>query len=246
MLHFSFMTDITTQHSSDPMIDALFVAGAHFGYRRSRRHPSAAAFIFGVKGTVDVFDLEKTKTTLATAEDFVSAFAKAGKTILFVGGKKEAADAVAAGASTLGMPFVASRWIGGTLTNFGQIRGRVDRMLDLIHKRDTGELAKYTKKERLLIDRDIARSDALFKGLVPLAALPAALFVIDPRAEETAMREAKKQKIPVVALANSDCDMNAPAYVIPGNDAARASIAFFVDRIVRAYEAGKSKEAVSV
>lgn len=234
------MADITMQHSSDPLIDALFSAGAHFGYRRSRRHPNAAPFIFGAKGTVEIFDLEKTKIALAAAEDFVSALAKAGKTILFVGGKKEAADAVATGASALGMPFVASRWIGGTLTNFGQIRGRVDRMLDLIQKRDKGELAKYTKKERLLIDRDIARLDELFKGLVPLVALPAALFVIDPRAEETAVREAKKQKIFVVALANSDCDMNAVAYPIPGNDAARASVAFFVERIVKAYEEGKS------
>ena len=230
----------STQTANDPIIDALFAVGAHFGYRRSRRHPSAAPVIFGVKGTVEIFDLEKTKSALAAAEDFVTGLAKAGKTILFVGGKKEAAEAIVSGATALGMPFVASRWIGGTLTNFGQIRGRVDRMLDLRAKREKGELAKYTKKERLLIDRDIARSEELFGGIVPLAALPAALFVIDPRAEETAMREARKQKIPMAALANSDCDMSAITYPIPGNDASRASIKFFVDRIVSAYQAGKT------
>jgi small subunit ribosomal protein S2 len=233
------MSDIT-QHANDPIIDALFSVGAHFGYRRSRRHPSASPFIFGVKGTVEIFDLEKTKNALIAAETFVAQLAKAGKMLLFVGGKKEAAEAVSSGATALGMPYVASRWIGGTLTNFGQIRGRVDKMLDFIHKREKGELAKYTKKERLLIDRDITRLDELFHGLLPLTALPAALFVIDPRAEETAMREARKQKIPVVALANSDCDMNAPAHAIPGNDAARASIRFFVDKIVEAYEKGKA------
>lgn len=225
--------------ATDPVIHALFAVGAHFGYRRSRRHPSAVPFIFGVKGTVEIFDLEKTRGALAAAETFVAGLAKAGKTLLFVGGKKEAGEAVFAGASALGMPYVASRWIGGTLTNFGQIRGRVDKMLDLISKREKGELAKYTKKEQLLISREIEGLEELFKGLIPLKALPAALFVVDPRAEETAIREAHKQKIPVVALANSDCDMNAITQPIPGNDASRASIAFFVERIVKAYESGK-------
>lgn len=230
----------------DPVIDALFSVGAHFGCRRSRRHPSAAPFIFGVKGTVDIFDLEKTTQALAAAEAFVSGLAKDGKVILFVGGKKEASEAVAAGAAALGLPYVASRWIGGTMTNFGQIRGRVDKLLELTEKREKGEFAKYTKKERLLIDREIERLTELFRGLIPLQALPAALFVIDPRTEETAAREAKKQGIPVVALANSDCDMRAAAYPIPANDASRASIAFFVDKIVKAYGAGKSKDAVNV
>lgn len=232
--------DSEVKSANDPVIDALFSVGAHLGYRHSRRHPSAAPFIFGVKATVEIFDLEKTQRLLAAAEDFVSGLAQAGKTLLFVGGKKEAAEAVASGAQALRMPYVASRWIGGTLTNFGQIRGRVDKMLDLTQKREKGELAKYTKKEQLLISRDIEGLDELFRGLIPLTALPAALFIVDPRAEETAMREARKQKIPVIALANSDCDMNAPTYTIPGNDAARASIAFFVERIVKAYEEGKS------
>lgn len=235
----------TLQTVNDPIIDALFAVGAHFGYRRSRRHPSAASFIFGVKGTVDIFDLEKTKNALAKAEAFVLDMAKSGKIILFVGGKKEAADAVASGATALGLPFVASRWIGGTMTNFGQIRGRVDKLLDLMNKREKGELAKYTKKERLLIDREITRLDELFHGLLPLKALPAALFVIDPRMEETAINEAKKQKIPVVALANSDCDVNSIDYPILANDASRASIAFFVDRIAAAYKAGKTAAAAA-
>lgn len=231
--------------TNDPVISALFSAGAHFGYRRSKRHPTAAPFMFGVKNNVEIFDLELVKPALLKAEEFVKSLAQSGKTLLFVGGKHEAGEAIKSGAGKLGMPSVFGRWIGGTLTNFANIRGRIDKMLDLISKREKGELAKYTKKERLLIDRDIARLEMLFGGLIPLKALPAALFIVDPGKEHTAVSEARNMGIPVVALASSDCDFSKLDYIIPGNDASRQSIAFFVERIVSAYEQGKSKEAVS-
>jgi len=229
----------TAQTTSDPLIDALFAAGAHFGYRRSKRHPTAASYIFGVKNSVEIFDLEKTRAALQKAGAFMKTLATSGKAALFVGGKNEAREAVKNGALKLGLPYVAGRWVGGTLTNFGNIRGRIDKMLDLRAKREKGELAKYTKKERLLIDRDIARLEELFGGLVPLAALPAALFVIDPGKEHTAVEEARKTGIPIVALASSDCDFSVAEYVIPGNDASRQSISYFVERITAAYESGK-------
>lgn len=232
------MTD-KVQTTNDPVIDALFGSGAHFGYRRSKRHPTAAPFIFGQKSGVEIFDLEKTKVALMTAEGFVKSLAASGATLLFVGGKNEAREAVKEGAAKLGMPAVFGRWVGGTLTNFANIRARIDKMLDLVSKREKGELAKYTKKERLLIDRDIARLEELFGGLVSLKGMPGALFVIDPGKEYIAVTEAKKESIPVVALASSDCDLAKIDYVIPGNDASRQSIAFFVDRIVAAYESGK-------
>ncbi len=243
LLH-SFPMESKTTSVSDPLIDALFSVGAHFGYRRSKRHPSAIPFIFGSKGGVEIFDLEKTKTSLVIAEDFVKELAKAGKTLLFVSGKTEAKEAVKEAAMRIGMPYVAGRWVGGTLTNFAQIRGRVDRMLDLISKREKGELAKYTKKERLLIDRDITRSEELFSGLVLLKSLPSALFVVDSEKEYTAVTEAKQSGIPVIALASSDCDFDAVAYAVPGNDASRGSVKFFVDRIATAYESGKSVVSV--
>lgn len=224
---------------NDPIINALFGAGAHFGYRRSKRHPTAAPFIFGAKSGVEIFDLEKTKTALEKAEVFVKNLSKSGKVLLFVGGKNETREAVKTGAAKLGMPAVFGRWIGGTLTNFTNIRARIDKMLDLISKREKGELAKYTKKERLLIDRDVARLGEMFGGLVPLKGMPGAVFVIDPGKEHIAVTEAKKENIPVIALASSDCDFSKIDYVIPGNDASRASIAYFVERIVAAYEAGK-------
>ncbi len=228
--------------SADPALDSLFSVGAHFGYRRSKRHPTAAPFIFGVKSGIEIFDLEKTKVALAKAEAFVTGLAAAGKVLLFVGGKREASDAVATGADEIAMPYVAGRWIGGTLTNFGQIRKRIDKMLELTAAREKGELAKYTKKERLMIDREVMRLDALFHGLIPLAGLPAALFVIDPSRESTAIAEARKKGVPIVALASSDCDMSEIDYPIPGNDASRDSIAFFVERMVAAYESGRSGE----
>lgn len=230
----------TKQHTNDPVINTLFSAGAHFGYRRSKRHPSVTPFIFGSKSGVEIFDLEKTKTALESAEAFVKSLAQSGKILLFVGGKSEAREAVKNGAEKLSLPAVFSRWIGGTLTNFANIRARIDKMLDLISKREKGELAKYTKKERLLIDREVTKLEEMFGGLVSLKSLPGAVFVVDPGKEYIAVTEAKKEGIPVVALASSDCDFSKVDYVIPGNDASRQSIAFFVDRIVAAYESGKA------
>ncbi len=230
----------TKKLTNDPIIDALFAVGAHFGYRRSKRHPTAAPFIFGAKSGVEIFDLEKTKPALQKAEEFVTNLARLGKVLLFVGGKNEARDVVKNGARKLGMPAVFGRWIGGTLTNFSNIRARIDKMLDLTSKREKGELVKYTKKERLLIDREITRLEELFGGLVPLKGMPGGVFVVDPGKEHIAVTEAKKEGIPVIALASSDCDLSKIDYVIPGNDASRQSIAYFVERIVAAYEAGKT------
>src|SRR3989344_3470141 len=230
----------TKSHTNDPVIDSLFGAGAHFGYRRSKRHPTAAPYIFGAKSGVEIFDLEKTKAALEKAEAFAKSLAQGGKVLLFVGGKSEAREAVKNGAGKLGMPAVFGRWIGGALNNFANIRARIDKMLDLISKREKGELAKYTKKERLLIDREVAKLEEMFGGLVPLKGMPGAMFVIDPGKEYIAVTEAKKENIPVIALASSDCDFSKIDYAIPGNDASRASIAFFVEKIVKSYEEGKS------
>jgi len=233
------MTTGNEQLINDPLIDALFGVGAHFGARRSRRHPSGANFIFGAKGGVEIFDLEKTKSALEEAENYVRSLAKEGKQILFVTSKSEAKDALVSAATKLDMPYVAGRFVGGTLTNFVQIRSRIDKMIDLRMQREKGELAKYTKKERLLIDREIDRLETFFGGLVSLTALPAALFVVDPRKEEIAVIEAQKENVFVIALASSDCDISKIEYAIPGNDASRQSIAYFIERIASAYESGK-------
>jgi small subunit ribosomal protein S2 len=220
-------------------IENMFKAGAHYAYQKSRRHPSAAPFIFGVKNKVEIFDLEKTSTMLEAAKKFVADIAKTGKQVLFVGGKNEARDAIKAGALALGMPVVAGRWIGGSLSNFTEIRRRIEKFEKLTDEREKGELTKYTKKERLLIDREIDNLEKFFGGLVNMKEKPSALFVIDPRKEKNAVREANGLGIPVVALVGSDCNLNEVAYPIPGNDSSKASIKFFVDEIVSAYKSGK-------
>ena len=226
-------------------IESMFSAGTHFGLGRSRRHPSTTQYIFGTKNNTDIFDLEKTEELLAKAKAFVTELGKEGKTVLFVGGKKEAGAAVKAAAQSLNLPYVDSRWIGGTLTNFGQVRKRIERYEKLISEKEKGELAKYTKRERMLIDKEIAALEKMFYGIVSLTKTPDAIFIIDPRHEKNAVKEAHDKNVPVIALAGSDCDLGEVTYPIVGNDASKASIAFFVNEIAAAYRAGKSSNTKS-
>jgi small subunit ribosomal protein S2 len=223
-------------------ISDMFNAGAHFGYSKARRHPSMKKFIFGVKNKTEVFDLEKTASCLSDVEAYVAELAEGGKKILFVGGKPEARKVIEGAGNTLSMPYVASRWIGGTLTNFSEVKKRVARLEDLSEKREKGELSVYTKKERLLFDREIEDLEARFGGLRGMKEMPAAMFVVDPKAEEIAVLEAQKKGIPVLALASSDCDVQAVKLVIPANDSFRGSIEFFVLKIVEAYKSGQGKK----
>ncbi len=222
-------------------LDELFKVGAHFGFGKSRRHPSASPYIFGSKNRVDLFDLEKTSECMDKATGFVSSLAETKSTILFVGGKNEAQNAIREAAEKINVPYVAGRWIGGTLTNFPEIRKRVEMMLDLLSQKEKGELGKYTKKERLLIDRKIEKLQKMFGGIKDMTALPKALFIIDPRFEKTAMDEARSLDIPIVALCGSDNNLNEIDYPIPANDSNIASIRFFVNRIAEAYEKANSK-----
>jgi small subunit ribosomal protein S2 len=226
---------------TNPTIDGMFSAGAHFGLGRSRRNPTIAPYIFGTKNRTDIFDLEKTSALLDTAKVFIAGLAKEGKTMLFVGGKKEASVAVKSTAQALNMPYVEGRWIGGTLTNFGNIRKRVERFEKLTSDREKGELAKYTKRERMLIDREIAKLERMFYGIVSLKKMPDALFIVDPRKEKIAVDEAAHMKVPVIAVAGSDCDISVIKYPIIGNDGAKASIQFFLAEAAKAYQDGKSK-----
>ena len=218
-------------------IKTLFDAGAHFGYTRARRHPSATRFLYGTKDRTDIFNLEETSTLLEAASAFVRSLS--GKHVLFVGGKHEVAELVKGAALQAGAPYVAGRWIGGTLTNFKNIRKRIDRLQRLMGERERGELEKYTKRERLLIDREIDELLARFGGLVNMTELPAALFAVDTRHEHTAIKEANQLGIPVVGLASSDCDFSLVQYPIPANDTSVKSVRLVCDEIAEAYAEGK-------
>jgi small subunit ribosomal protein S2 len=225
-------------NSETGFLDKMFDVGAHFGLVKSRRHPSTAPYLFGVKNKVEIFNLEKTKMALEAAKKFVENLAKERKMILFVGGKSEAKDLVRLAAEKIKIPYVAGRWLGGTLSNFSEIKKRINKLDSLVSQKDRGELVKYTKKERLLIDREIEYLDKFFGGLSPMNKLPDALFVVDSRRERIAVLEAKKLKIPIVSLSSSDCDISIIDYPIPANDSSVESIKFFVGEVVSAYEAG--------
>ena len=231
------MTKTADNHA---LITEMFAAGAHFGYSRSRRHPTAKKFIFGTKNGIEIMDLEKTSVELENAKEFVKTLAKGGKQILFVGTKSESKKLVEDGASSIDMPFVAERWVGGVLTNFPEIKKRIALLVELRNKEEKGELAMYTKKERSLIDKDVERLERNFAGIVTMKDIPAAMFVIDPRKEAIAIKEAQFLGIPVIALASSDCNMKEIDFAIPGNDSSVSSVSFFISQITAAFKAGRT------
>lgn len=222
------------------MVEELFKAGAHFGFVKARRHPSALPFIFGAKNKVEIFDLEKTQHELARAIAFITKTGEESQGIMIVGGKSEAKEAVKNVGEDLGMPYVAGRWIGGTITNFSEIKKRLAKLDELTTQREKGELGKYTKKERLLIDREIDKLTLYFGGIAHMKSLPKALIVIDPKREHIAVSEAKRMKIPVVGLAGSDSNLHEIDVAIPANDSSRQSIAFILGELKDAYKTGLS------
>lgn len=226
-------TETTVKKS---VIEEMFNAGAHFGYSKSKRHPSMKPLIFGVKNSVEIINLEKTDEYLSRAKDFVASLAKEGKQILFVGSKNEARDVVKNAAMSADLPYVTNRWIGGTITNFSEIKKRIARLEELTSKKEKGELGMYTKKERLLIDREIEGLEKHFGGLISMKQKPSALFVIDSGYESIAVKEAKDSGVPIVSLSGSDCNIKYIDYPIPANDSSRSSISFFVDVITNTYK----------
>lgn len=225
---------------SNDLISSLFKAGAHFGYTRSRRHATVQPYIFGTKNKVDIIDLAQTAPILESALGYVRMMGAQNKILLFVGGKPEITDIVREQAASIGMPFVAGRWLGGTLSNFTEIKKRMNRMKELLDSRDQGTLAqKYTKKERLMIDREIARLEENFSGLVSMDRLPDALVIVDTKREDNAVKEARGLGIPVIGIANSDCDLGLVSHPIIGNDATRESVTFFLSQIAQAYQEGR-------
>lgn len=223
------------------LVREMFSVGAHYGYTRTRRHPTTKPFLYGTKNRTDVIDLEKTAASLAKAQQLMAEMGSTGKQILFVGTKPEAKDAVKSTADSLGMPYVEIRWIGGTLTNEKQIKSRVALFEDLSGKQEKNELETITKtkKEKLLLERKIEKLGRRFGGMTTMKGLPGVIVVIDSREEYIAITEANMMGIPVVALCNTDCDLKPVAYPVVGNDANKKSIEFFLNKIVEAYKGNK-------
>lgn len=239
MVEASTMKDIPASSMAiSPEITALYQAGVHFGYAKTRRHPKMRPYIFGTKSNVEVFDLFKVLPKLQETLDAVRVMGQEGKTLLFVGTKASAKEAIHIAAQELSMPYVTQRWLGGTLTNFKVITDRVQYWLTLGQQQESGALKKYTKHEQTKLAQEINKLEYMFKGIEDMKHIPHTLVVIDLKEESLAVREAQRRGIPVIALSNTDTDPTLAAYIIPGNDNAKASIAYILQRIVQAYKEG--------
>jgi small subunit ribosomal protein S2 len=235
-------TDIHTQEGeTKTLIERLFSVGAHFGFTKSRRHPTVSPYIFGTKQGTDIIDLEKTMVLLENAKAVLSEAAQSGKTVLFVGTKEEIVSVVEAHAVRVEMPFVVHRWVGGMLTNFSEIKKRIQRLNDLVSQGESGELErKYTKKERVIIGREYDKLVHNFAGIQKMERLPSYVIVVDPRHDHIAVKEARELKIPVIGILSSDTNLDTITYPIVVNDGLQSSVSLILSELAHAYETGKS------
>ncbi len=222
----------------DPSIEKLFSAGAHYGYTRTRRHPSVKNHVLTTKNGTDIINVETTKAQLDEAKAFLASIAAKNGTVLFVGTKPEARAIVEKTAETLGMPYIIERWVGGILTNWSEIKKRTHKLEDLRGKKERGELDMYTKKERLLIDTEINKLTRFFSGIVGLTKIPDALIIVDGKEEDVAVKEARSARVPMVVIANTDNDIRAVEYPIMANDASRSSITYIIEELESAIKSG--------
>jgi small subunit ribosomal protein S2 len=220
-------------------VEKMFEAGAHYGYGKSRRHPSVSSFIYATKNNGDIIDLEKTSVQLEHAAEFIKNLGAQNKIILFVGTKPEAREIIKNAALSLNMPYVNVRWIGGTLSNFTEIKKRINELETYNKESAEGGLEKYTKKERVVMAKKMEKLSKYYSGLLGLKKTPDVLFVIDSKAENIAATEARKSSVSVVALANSDSDIKGIDYPIVANDSGIPSIKLFTTSITNAYKSGQ-------
>lgn len=220
-------------------IEKMFEAGVHYGYGKSRRHPSVSSYIYATKNSGDIIDLEKTNIMLEKVTEFIKNLGAQNKTVLFVGTKPEAREVIKNTALSLNMPYVDIRWIGGTLSNFTEIKKRIAELEKYNKDIAEGGLEKYTKKERVMMAKKMEKLTKYYSGLISLKKNPDALFIIDAKAEHIAATEARKSSVPVVALVNSDSNIKGIDYPIIGNDSGIPSIKFFTTAIANAYKEGQ-------
>ncbi|MCL5411246.1 MAG: 30S ribosomal protein S2 [Patescibacteria group bacterium] len=223
-----------------PTMRELLEAGVHFGHQAKRWNPKMKPFVFTERGGVHVIDLAQTVQRLEEAHKFIKDISSKGGVVIFVGTKKQAQDIVKEEAEKVGVMYLTKRWPGGLLTNFESIKRTIKRLNDLEEKKKSGELSSFTKKEQLLIDREIAKLDELLGGVRKLTSLPDALFIVDSKKEENAVREAKKMGVPVVAIVDTNADPTKVDFPVPANDDALKSIAMLVKAISDSYYEGKA------
>lgn len=227
--------------STMPSLLDMLKAGVHFGHQKSRWHPKMQPYLFGVRNGVHVIDLDKTVEELQKALDYVYTLASKGKMVLFVGTKRQAREIIKAAAESCGMPFVTERWIGGLLTNFEEFKRRLKKYKGLKEMVATGEIEKYTKKEQVSIKKQIEKMDKYLAGLVTVDRLPEALYIADLRVEKTAVTEANRINLPMIAVCDSNVDPSKVTFPIPANDDAVNSIKLVADLMAEAVKAGTAE-----
>lgn len=227
--------------STGTELKRLFDTGAHFAQVKSRRHPSMKPFLVGTKGRQEIIDLVKTVEQLDIAKAAMAALAKEGKTVLFVGGKIEIAALVKKIAQDISAPFVATRWLGGTISNWNEIKKRIERLAEITEKEATGTLAKqHTKLELVRIDREKKRLQERLDGITMLTKRPDALVVVDTKHEKHAAKEANDAGIPIIAIMSSDCDIREATYPIIANDTSRETVRLILTELAEAFSKGQA------
>jgi len=219
----------------------LLEAGVHFGHQTRRWNPKMKRFIFGERGGIYIIDLQQTLERLEEAAAFARNLAERGGSVLFVGTKKQSMDAIAEQAQRVGMPYVHHRWLGGLLTNWRTISNRIERLHELRRLRDDGQLDLLPSKERIAMLAELEKLDTNLGGVADMRKQPDAVFVVDLRKEQLAVREARRLGLPIIALVDTNCDPDEADYVIPGNDDAIRSSGLIVRVLADAVAEGQAK-----
>lgn len=222
----------------------LLQSGAHFGHKTSRWNPKMKPYIFTVRNDIHILDLEKTRKALAKAVEFVGNIAQTGGTILFIGTKRQARNIIEKQAQVAGQPYINVRWLGGTFTNFKTIQKTVRKLEKLLELKASGQFEeRYTKKERLLMEREIDKLEKLFAGMKDMKRIPQAVFIADINYDDIALAEARKMKVPVIAIVDTNSSPEGIDYPIPCNDDATAAIDLITSIVATAV---KEKKAAAI
>jgi small subunit ribosomal protein S2 len=220
-------------------VKQLLEAGAHFGHLTGHWHPRMKSYIFTQRNGIHIIDLEQTVGMMDKACAYIRDLVSNGQSILFVGTKKQAQEIVEEETKRCGMYYVNQRWLGGMLTNFGTIQSRIDYLVRLEDRKNKGELDYLSKKEKMKVEKEIARLNKLLGGFKEMTNLPGAIFVIDPTKEKIALAEAKKVGIPIVAIVDTNCDPTGIDYLIPANDDAIKAIKLICSKVADSVLEGK-------
>ena len=206
-------------------------AGLHFGHRASRVHPKMKPYIFGVRNTVHIINLEKTAEKFREALGFIKNLISENKTLLFVGTKVQIKDLTRDVSKECDLPYIVERWLGGTLTNFKTIEKRLEYFKELERKKEKGELKKYTKKEQAKIDHEIKNLEIKFGGIKNMEKLPEAVFILDMKKDNLAIKEARKKGVAIIGIADTNVDLTLADYPIPANDDAISSVKYILEKV---------------